>query len=82
VIDIIVLTSLMFIGIIISISANYPYFRSRIYNLEALLKDVHDEEAFKIREIDIRLRKKLTLALFVLLGIVGIIALIFILVQP
>ncbi len=81
VMDVLVLTSLMLLGLIISMSANFPYFRSKINNLETLMKDLEDDGNFEVREKDIRLKKQLTLALFILIGLVGILALIFIIAQ-
>ena len=79
--DVIVLTSLMLLGIIISMAANFPFFRSKINNLESLLKDLRNEDDFRIREKEIKLKKQITLALFILIGAAGLIALIYIILQ-
>lgn len=79
--DVLVFTGLMVLGVVISIGANFPFFRSKINNLESLMNDLGDEENFKAREREIVLKKHITLALYILIGLVGIIALIFIITQ-
>jgi hypothetical protein len=79
--DVLVLAGLLILGMIISISANFPFFRSKINNLEALADDLENEEKFRNREREIRLQKQFTLTIFLIIGLVGIIALIYIITQ-
>ncbi len=79
--DVFVLSGLLLLGIIISISAHFPFFKSKINNLETLLNDLQSEESYKAREQEIRLKKKITLALFIIIGLAGILALIYIIIQ-
>jgi hypothetical protein len=79
--DVLVLGGFLILGVIISFGANYPYFRSKINNLETLADDLKNEAHYEIKEQEIRLKKQLTLAIFILIGLVGILCLIFIVTQ-
>lgn len=78
--DVFVLTGIMIIGLVISISANLPYFKSRITNLESLMKDVGQEEGFREKEMEIRTKDmywKLIFGIFLILGMIALLYLIF-----
>jgi len=79
-VDVIVLTGIMVIGVVISISANLPYFKSRINNLEILLKDVGNEEGFRAKETEIKTKdmyRNVIFGIFLVLGLIALLYLIF-----
>lgn len=76
--DVLVISGLMILGMVISFGANFPFFLAKINNLEALTGDLENEDLFRIREKEIRIKKQLTLGIFLLLALMGILALIFI----
>jgi len=71
--DAIVLTTLLLIGVFISIAANFPYIRSRVNNLQSLLNEMGDEVTFYKREQEIKKQKDRVRSIYVILGIIGVI---------
>jgi hypothetical protein len=79
--DVLVLGGLMLLGVVISFAANFPFFLGKIKNLESLASDLENEDRFTIREKEIRVKKQLTLGIFVFLAIMGILLLIYVIAQ-
>ena len=79
-IDVFVLGGFMVIGLVVSLSANLPYFKSRINNLESLMKDIGNEDNFYAREEELRTRdqyRNFVFGIFIVLGIIALLYLIF-----
>lgn len=79
--DVVVLSGFMILGVVISFIANYPFFLSKINNLEALTHDLENEDRFRNREKEIRIKKELTMGIFLVLALIGIFALIYVIFQ-
>lgn len=74
-IDVAVLLGLMLLGILISLGANFPYFKAKINNLEMLMDDLENEENFLRKECEIRTGEKLLKTILLIIAVIGIVAL-------
>ena len=79
--DAVVLTSLMLAGTVISVVANYPYFKGRIVQLGSLLKDMENPDIYSLKIRQLKIKKQRDIILYTVLAIAGILLLAFLLVN-